>query len=217
MLIDSEVISANVLIDALRSVGIHVDFDYVQAHFLGRSWTKVAAEIRASHGYLPGTDFEQRYRSQLLDRFERELKPTSGIRELLDKIAAKICVATSSSPKRASRSLQLAGLADHFDGRIFTASQVDCGKPAPDLFLFAASHMQVDPARCLVIEDSAPGIQAAMNAGMRVLRFTGASHLRKLDAASLTLNGAVACFDKWEQFLEMAPQAQLPSGGRMTP
>lgn len=207
MLIDSEVISAHVLIDALKSVGIHVDFDYVQTHFLGRSWTKVAAEIRTSHGYLAGPDFEQRYRSQLLARFERELRPTTGIKALLETLDAKTCVATSSSPKRASRSLQLAGLAHHFENRIFTASQVEHGKPAPDLFLFAAARMGIDPARCLVVEDSTPGIQAALNAGMRVLRFTGASHLAELDAATLTLDGAVACFDNWDHFLEMTAQA----------
>jgi len=215
VLIDSEVISARVLIEALASVGVEVDTAHVQTHFLGRSWAKVAAEIRNSHGYLPGTDFEEKYRTDLLARFERELVATSGIKALLPLLATKTCVATSSSPKRAMRSLELTGLSDFFDSRIFTASEVSRGKPAPDLFLHAAGRMSVEPAKCLVIEDSLPGIQAARNAGMRVLRFTGGSHLQGMSEATLALGGEVRCFDKWEHFFEMEPQTNRRTSGRM--
>lgn len=215
MLIDSEVISANVLIGALASVGVAVDFAYVQTHFLGRSWAKVAAEIRASHGYQPGTDFEEKYRSELLARFEGELAPTAGVRALLQTLATAVCVATSSSPKRAARSLELAGLAEFFSPHIFTASEVERGKPAPDLFLHAARRMRVDPGDCLVIEDSLPGIHAANNAGMQVLRFTGGSHLRGLGEDALTLGGEVRCFDKWEHFFDMVPQARRRTDRRI--
>jgi len=215
VLIDSEVISARVLIDALASVGVHVDTAHVQTHFLGRSWAKVAAEIRHSHGYLPGTDFEEKYRTELLARFEQDLVTTSGIETLLSRLATSSCVATSSSPKRASRSLELSGLSDFFKTRIFTASEVERGKPAPDLFLHAARQMQADPARCIVIEDSLPGIEAANNAGMQVLRFTGGSHLHGLSEETLTLGGKVRCFDKWEHFFEMVPHAKRQLDGRV--
>ena len=215
VLIDSELISARVLIDALASVGVKVDTAHVQTHFLGRSWAKVASEIRHSHGYLPGTDFEEKYRIELLDRFEQELVTTSGIEALLAQLTTKSCVATSSSPKRASRSLELAGLADFFETRIFTASEVERGKPAPDLFLHAAWRMKTDPANCLVIEDSLPGIEAANNAGMQVLRFTGGGHLQGMSENTLTLGGKVRCFDKWEHFFEMVPQARRQFDGRI--
>ena len=215
VLIDSEVISARVLIDALTSVGVKVDTAHVQTHFLGRSWAKVAAEIRNSHGYLPGTDFEEKYRTELLARFQQELVPTLGIKALLGQLTTKTCVATSSTPKRALRSLELTGLSGFFDARVFTASEVPRGKPAPDLFLHAAERMNVDPTVCLVIEDSLPGIQAAQNAGMRVLRFTGGSHLRGIDEETLTLDGTVQCFDKWEHFFEMVPQANRQTNGWM--
>ncbi|MCY0096679.1 HAD family hydrolase [Hoeflea ulvae] len=216
VLIDSEVISARVLIGALASVGVKVDTAHVQTHFLGRSWAKVAAEIRHSHGYLPGTDFEERYRTELLSRFEQELDPTPGIKTLLGQLGPKTCVATSSTPKRALRSLELTGLAGFFEARVFTASEVERGKPAPDLFLHAAAKMDANPANCLVIEDSLPGIQAARNAGMEVLRFTGGSHLRGIDDDTLTLGGTIRCFDKWDRFLEMVPQADRQTNGWMT-
>nr|WP_280114112.1 HAD family hydrolase [Hoeflea sp. BAL378] len=215
VLIDSEVISARVLIDALASVGVKVDTAHVQTHFLGRSWAKVAAEIRHSHGYLPGTDFEEKYRTDLLARFEQELTTTAGIKPLLSRLATLSCVATSSSPKRALRSLDLTGLSKFFEARVFTASEVERGKPAPDLFLHAARRMNTDPALCLVIEDSLPGIEAANQAGMQVLRFTGGSHLSGMSDDALTLGGKVRCFDKWEHFFEMVPHANRQPDERM--
>lgn len=203
VLIDSEVISARVLIQALASVGVHVDFAHVQTNFLGRSWAKVAAEIRASHGYLPGLDFEEKYRSDLLARFETDLKPTPGIEAVLAILSTRSCVATSSSPKRALRSLELSGLLPFFGDRVFTASEVKNGKPAPDLFLHAARQMNADPATCLVIEDSLPGVEAAKAAGMQVLRFTGGSHLAGLGEEALTLGGQIRCFDNWARFFEI--------------
>lgn len=205
VLIDSEVISARILVEQLGRVGVHVDFPYVQKHFLGRSWTKVAAEVRISYGLDLDSDFEERYRSELLAAFETELRAMPGVDAVIDELGVTSCVATSSSPKRARRSLFLSGLAPRFGERLFTASQVRNGKPAPDLFLFTADSMDVDPARCLVIEDSMPGVVAARAAGMQVLRFVGGSHLKGLEQGELDQNGTLAVFDKWTQFFEMAP------------
>jgi beta-phosphoglucomutase-like phosphatase (HAD superfamily) len=87
------------------------------------------------------------------------------------------CVATSSSPRRVAMSLQLVGLAALVGDRAFTSTLVARGKPAPDLFLYAAARMGADPARTLVIEDSLTGIRAGLAAGMTVWRFIGGSHL----------------------------------------
>jgi len=205
VLIDSEVISARILVDQLGRVGVHVDFSYVQKHFLGRSWTKVAAEVRISYGLDLDSDFEERYRSDLLSAFETELRAVPGVDTVIDELGVASCVATSSSPKRARRSLALTGLAPRFGDRLFTASQVKNGKPAPDLFYFTAESMGIEPARCLVIEDSMPGVVAAQTAGMQVWRFTGGSHLEGLARAELDQGGTLTVFDKWTQFFEMAP------------
>ena len=81
------------------------------------------------------------------------------------------CVASSGSHERMDRTLGITGLRDRFDGRIFSALDVEHGKPAPDLFLHAASTMGVDPSGCVVIEDSVAGVEAAAAAGMRVLGY----------------------------------------------
>jgi len=206
VLIDSEVISARILIAQLGRVGVHVDFPYVQKHFLGRSWTKVAAEVRISYGLDLDSDFEEQYRSDLLKAFETELESIHGVEAVIDRLDVACCVATSSTPKRARRSLDLSGLSPFFGDRLFTASQVKNGKPAPDLFLFVAEAMGVAPSRCLVIEDSMPGIVAAREAGMPVWRFIGGSHLRGLPRSDLDQGGTLTVFDKWTQFFEMAPQ-----------
>ena len=215
VLIDSETISARILIDQLSRVGVDVDFPYVQRYFLGRSWTKVAAEVRDAHGLTLDVDFEERYRSELLTAFETELRTTEGVEAVLGELGVRYCVATSSSPKRARRSLELSGLAPHFGDRLYTASMVANGKPAPDLFLHAAAQMGVDADRCLVIEDSMPGLQAAASAGMEVWWFTGGSHLPGREGFE-TVNGRkTTVFDKWSRFFDIAPELRK-GGDRVT-
>src|SRR5690606_881690 len=122
--------------------------------------------------------------ARLLKRFETGLRATPGFAEMFARLDYPSCVATSSSRPRAMRSLQLLGVWEAFEARLFTASQVAHGKPAPDLFLLAAGSMGADPSAVLVIEDSLPGIAAAQAAGMHVLAYRGGAHLR--DAPDLT-------------------------------
>ncbi|WP_420858058.1 HAD family hydrolase [Marivivens marinus] len=195
VLIDSEVLSADAIIEELAKVGIAIDRAYVRENFLGRSWPTVAATIRREHAIPLPQDFEQRYRDILLERFKTDLKPTEGVADLLRSLDIPYCVATSSSPTRVERSLSMTGLSRFFDERVFTASQVERGKPAPDLFLLAAETLGVDPARALVIEDSLPGLQAARAAGMRMLAYCGGTHMAGQPPAA---EFPVRSFDKWE-------------------
>ena len=177
VLIDSEIISARMLVAELAGLGVTIDLAYVTRHFLGRSYPVVMQQIRDDFGlYLPPA-FETAYRERLLAAFESELRVMPGVRDVLDRVALPYCVATSSSQGRAERSLALVGLGHLAGPRLFTAGTVARGKPAPDLFLHAAAACGADPAACLVIEDSLNGIRAARAAGMEVWRFTGGSHL----------------------------------------
>ncbi|WP_342662243.1 HAD family hydrolase [Rubellimicrobium thermophilum] len=176
VLIDSETISAAVLVELAAEAGIAFDAAYVREHFLGRSFPTVARIIREQWGRDLPDGFEAAYRQRLLARFETELRPVPGAPEMLARLQVPACIATSSSPPRAARSLAIAGI-DRFGLPVFTASEVPRGKPAPDLFLHAARRMGADPARCLVIEDSLPGLTAARAAGMQVLLFAGGSHM----------------------------------------
>ncbi len=177
VLVDSEIISAKMLISELAGMGVAIDLDYVSKHFLGRSYPMVMKVIRADFGVTLTDEFEAQYRARLMAAFEAELKPMAGVAEALAAMDVPWWVATSSSESRARRSLEIAGLAGLVADRLVTAGMVTNGKPAPDLFFLAAERAGADPSRCLVIEDSLMGILAARAAGMAIWRFTGGSHL----------------------------------------
>ena len=114
--------------------------------------------------------------TRLYDRLPNELKAISGVSDAIRRLDSRCCVASSSEMERIRLSLSVTGLLDHFEPNLFSASDVPNGKPAPDLFLHAASSMGVDPSACVAIEDSAAGILDAQRAGMKVFAFIGGSH-----------------------------------------
>lgn len=181
VLIDSELISARMLIAELHDYGVDMDMKFVSSHFLGRSYPVVLKEVRERWGVALPDRFEADYRARLLAAFARDLREMPHVRDTIAALRLPYCLATSSSPDRLRRSLDLTGLAPLFEGRCFTASEVKAGKPAPDLFLHAAARMGADPPACVVIEDSLNGVRAGLAAGMQVWRFTGGSHLTGLD------------------------------------
>jgi HAD superfamily hydrolase (TIGR01509 family) len=177
VLVDSEMLSAGVLMGLMREIGLPITAEVFRSDFLGRSFAAAAA--RASERFarpLP-EGFQMQYRERLLAHMAGNLKPMAGVDRVLAGMKVPFCLATSSSPARLALSLRITGLAPVFDGRCFTASQVAEGKPAPDLCLFAAERMGADPASCLVIEDSEMGIRAAQAAGMTVWHFAGGAHI----------------------------------------
>jgi HAD superfamily hydrolase (TIGR01509 family) len=176
VLIDSEIISAATFVEELEKSGIQLEKRVFFESMIGRSFEQALATVRDETGKSPPADFKETFRHALLDRFDQALKPIHGIIELLQSLSIKICVATSSDPIRAARSLANTGLGGFFNDRVFTASMVKNGKPAPDLFLFAASQIHTPPERCIVIEDSAYGLIAAKAAGMTAWHFTGGGH-----------------------------------------
>jgi HAD superfamily hydrolase (TIGR01509 family) len=211
VLIDSEIISARMLVQELARLGVVIDLPYVARHFLGRSYPTVMATIRREFGLDLAPSFEEAYREELLAAFRRELTVMPGVTGVLDALAVPWCVATSSSPRRAEMSLELAGLRDRVGERLFTASQVANGKPAPDLFLFAAARMGVAPDRALVIEDSLTGLRAAQAAGMQVWQFTGGSHFRVPGSAADPDPPPARRFDDFADFFQTAPALQRPT------
>jgi HAD superfamily hydrolase (TIGR01509 family) len=154
--------------------------------------------LEPRYGRLPA-DFADRRRRRLWPLFESELRAIPGVIAVIDALTCKMCVASSGRPDRLRHALSLVGLYDRFQPNIFSAVEVARGKPAPDLFLYAPERMVVTPARCVVIEDSLPGVTAAVAAGMTVIGFVGASHCRPGDAGRLAAHGAVAVIDDMAQ------------------
>src|SRR5262249_31361307 len=139
--------------------------------------------------------------ARVRETFRAALCPIEGIETVLEGLRVSYCVASSSALDRVALSLSLTGLARHFGDRLYTAQMVDRGKPAPDLFLYAAERMRCDPARTLVIEDSVSGVRAAKAANMTVWGFVGGSHYRSRDGAvGLHEAGADRVFSRMADF-----------------
>ncbi len=192
VLVDSEPLANRVLAETLTELGVPMSPEESVRRFMGRSWATVEAYTA---GRAPG--LRERYEERLFAAFAAELHAVPGVEAVLEGLAASgvpTCVASSGSPDKIAFTLGHTGLARFFEERVFSASEVAHGKPAPDLFLHAAERMGWEPGRVTVVEDSAPGVQAGRAAGMRVLGYAGGL----TDAATLRLAGADVTFGAME-------------------
>jgi len=190
VLVDSEVIAHQVLLDAIAPLGLAIPLARSFALFSGRSLNDTLAIIEQELGRPLPADFLDRSRELLFEQFRRCLKPVTGVVDAISVLPYTRCVASSSSFDRLRLALEVTGLSPLFGANVFSATQVLLGKPAPDLFLFAAGQMSAAPARCIVIEDSALGVEAGRAAGMRVVGFAGASHATDTLRDKLSAAGA---------------------------
>lgn len=205
VLVDSEVLCKRVIIAMLADLGVVVSCDYFDTYFLGQSYESAQKQIFADFNVMLPVEFRDNYLTALLKVFAKELQTTPQLNTVLAQLNVKNCIATSSSPERVAFALQTTGLLSFFDGRITTSKEVLYGKPAPDIFLLAASKMGVKPKHCLVIEDSEAGIQGALAANMQVVKYTGASHLKGLSLSSVNKNDKVTSISHWREFFHLYP------------
>ena len=206
VLVDSEVISCRAHAETLTRHGYPITADQVFDRFLGRSMRKTTLEIEAELGRSLPEDFHTQVYAEIFRLFAASLEATPHIEETLAAITTPVCVASSGPPEKISTSLNHVGLYGRFAPHIFSAVQVSNGKPAPDLFLFAAEQMRTPPARCLVIEDSVAGVTGALAAGMLVFGYHGGSHCRPDTAHALRAAGAAATFDDMRQVPDLMAQ-----------
>jgi len=182
VLVDSERLAVRIDVRVLGELGWIMTEQEVVERFMGRTHEYMVSEIEAFLGRPLAPDWEDPFHQLYRDAFAAELQPVEGVVDALDRITLPTCVASSGTHEKIRFTLGLTNLYDRFAGRIFSASEVARGKPAPDLFLHAAKRMGVDPAACAVVEDSRYGVEAARAAGMLALGFAGgltaAEHLQ---------------------------------------
>jgi HAD superfamily hydrolase (TIGR01509 family) len=205
VLVDSEVISCRAHAETLTRHGYPISAEQVLHRFLGVSDREARLIVEAEMGRGLPDDFEEQVKQTTL-RFYDELKAIAHSAEAIAAIGLPKCVASSGTPEKIRHGLTCAGLYDALAPHIFSAVQVKRGKPAPDLFLFAAEQMGAAPERCVVIEDSVPGVTGARAAGMTVLGFHGGSHCLDGHAATLRAAGAHGTFDDMRQLLALISQ-----------
>jgi HAD superfamily hydrolase (TIGR01509 family) len=196
VLVDSDRISLRIQAERISALGLETTYEDCVRDFLGLGMPTTLKVIAERLGRPVPERWVAELDTAVRESFIRELTPVPGVTEALDKIEVPACVASSGSHEKMRLTLGLTGLYDRFAGRIFSADEVELGKPAPDIFLHAATRMSVAPERCVVVEDSPFGVTAAKAADMHALGF-----------AAMTPSNALAAADS--VFVEMADLPKL--------
>jgi HAD superfamily hydrolase (TIGR01509 family) len=174
VLVDTEYIAAVKMCEALAEAGIEVKLEhYLRVH----SGTTFSAILE--HYFADAMD--PGHKADLTHMVEAQVaasvKPVPGIAELLPTLDINKSVVSNSSIATVKHALKATAMSNHFDNRIFSSEQVANAKPAPDLYLFAIKSLALEPEEILVVEDSRTGVRAAVDAGLKVIGFTAASHI----------------------------------------
>jgi len=203
VLVESEKILVAAELDYLSKAGLAFDRnDYIR-RFMGmpvETWEKLIRQDLSKHTTVePGLEFFMKLHKLTKKKMKEELVAVTGARASIEQLGIEICVASSSSPEELEWKLQLTNLIDLFEPHLFSTHLVKNGKPAPDLFLYAAKKMNKHPSHCVVVEDSTNGVLAAKRAGMKVIGFTAGSHCPANHGASLEADGADTIVNSYDQ------------------
>ncbi len=190
VLVDSEIISNQVDSDLFATIGYTISPDQMIRRFIGMTKRSIWQVVAQEHGIeFPEALFAQA-NAEIVARYETQLRAIPGVANAIRAVGDARAVASSSELPKLRLALQVTGLLPLFDPAVFSASQVARGKPAPDVFLFAAAQCGAAPQDCIVVEDSPAGVQAGLAAGMRVIGFTGGAHSYLGHDARLLSEGA---------------------------
>jgi HAD superfamily hydrolase (TIGR01509 family) len=189
VLVDSDRISLRIQAERISALGLPVTYEDCVREFLGIGMPATLRRIEEWLGRPLPEGWEVELEAEVTAAFRRELRPVPGIVEALDRVTLPTCIASSGSHEKLTLTLGLTGLYERFAGRIFSADEVERGKPDPDLFFYAAERMGVVPERCVVVEDSPWGVAAARAAGMSALGYAADAEPRA--AAALAEAGAI--------------------------
>jgi HAD superfamily hydrolase (TIGR01509 family) len=199
VLIDSEPIAARVISQVLAEHNIRLSPEECLARFVSMSVEQEAEYVRKHFGIGLLDVFHRELTPRTMKAFERELRPMPGVMDALEALMLPKAVASNGAPERMELALRVTGLAQFFLPHVYSAAHVARGKPAPDVFLHAAERLGVPARRCLAIEDSVAGVQAARAAGMEIIGFVGGSHAGVTIGSALREAGAVRVFEAWKE------------------
>lgn len=171
VLVDSEYLCHQGLSIALQTEGINQSAEALFHEFRGVELARIFSALEQRYGRSLPSGFELVYRAIVAELFERKLRPTAGVKEVLEQLSVPFCVASNGPRAKIEHALGLTGLSHYFGEHIYSAFEVNSWKPDPGLFLAASRDLGVAASRCLVVEDSAVGLQAAQAAGMAAVHY----------------------------------------------
>lgn len=194
VLVDSETITNALMIDMLKPHGVVFTKQEFVNRFVGVKIETCIEQISEEFKVDLPENFLFNYHQKGIELIEQNLQEIEGVRALINRLKVPFCVASNSTAPKIEMVLRKTGLFEYFDGKIFSSYNVPNPKPAPDVYLQAASTMRVKPESCAVIEDTPTGIRAAKAAGMTVYGFEGL-----FPGSILTAAGADDLFDHMDQ------------------
>ncbi len=186
VLVDSEAIANRIMAEAITAAGVPITYEECRARFVGGTLQRVIDTVEQWRGAPLPANWKADFEARRNEAFRRELTAVPGAAAAVEAIRAgrtPVCVASSGNLEKMNLTLGLTGLKTYFGDNLFSATMVAQGKPAPDLFLYAAEQMGQVPENCVVVEDSLLGVTAAVAAGMRVLAYTAEAEADALKAA----------------------------------
>jgi HAD superfamily hydrolase (TIGR01509 family) len=192
VLVDSDRISLRIQAEWITALGLEASYEDCVRDFLGLGMPatmRILAE-RLGRPLPPG--WREGLDGDVREAFERELRPVAGVVEALERIDLPTCIASGGSQEKMRLTLGLTGLWDRFAGRIYSADEVERGKPAPNLFAYAAESMGTPPGQCVVVEDSPFGVIAAKAAGMSALGYAAEGDGERLAREGAMTFGSMA-------------------------
>lgn len=198
VLVDTEKAANRSLTERLNLLGLDISYEACRRRFVGKSLKSVQAEVEAELGRNLAADWDVMIEREEIEVFRHTTQAIVGVEAQVMRLrdhGIPFCVASSGRIEKMHATLGSAGLLPVLKDVLFSATMVENGKPAPDLFLYAAEQMGHAPETCVVIEDSRPGVEAGVAAGMRVLGYAGDP---LTDRAALKAAGATV-FDSMEQ------------------
>ena len=207
VLVDSEMLVCTAVSEELTRLGYAITPGDVVRRFAGRPEWEILAEVKRDWGRPVPESYFAAMKERVTVAFSTELQAIAGAAAMLEQLRLPRVVASSSAPAKLEQGLRYVGLYDFFAPNIISARSVAQGKPAPDVFVFAAGWMRTPVQACLVIEDSEPGVRAACAAGMRVFGFTGGSHCAEGHGERLLAAGAERVLGHMQELPEAVPSA----------
>lgn len=197
VLVDSEPISIQIMVDMANGYGANIDLAYGMKHFKGSFFDACKNKIaQLANTPLPDS-FEEDYRQTSFEAFKKNMQPVKGVKEVLDNLGLPFCVASSGPENKIRLNLELTDLLPYFENKIFSCYAINKWKPDPAVFLWAAETMGFKPNECLVIEDSLSGVKAAKAGGIDVFGFTAHDYNNELKKE------ATKTFDSMDTLLGM--------------
>ena len=189
VLVDSETIGNQVLVDLANQYGAQIDIAYAFKHFKGNAMENCHQHIKAITTKPLPDNFVETYRTQSFEAFRKGIKPIQGVKQVIEHLKIPFCVASSGPEQKIRLNLDITDLLPYFENNIFSCYTIQKWKPEPDIFLWAAQSMGFEPKDCLVIEDSVIGVNAALKGGFDVFGYTAHDFNNELEGlATRTFN-----------------------------